>query len=532
MRNEKKELSYEIPDLVELVKESFHRILKENPAEWNLNRTNTQKQQQVRAKLRKALKDSSNGDNGAKVFLKEYIMDLLQKEGIAELDCMDHIIMFKEPRKLSAQDKFEILLYIREKLDGEKAFAKLAAAYKWDEPRYGAENPVYEVVKQDIEDAFYLEYRELSYEEKLSVITQRIYQLYKGHGVVDKLLDMALDGVSAGLSSDVRSIWVFLSGKTIHLPFLAFESDREMIRVCKNIYRYDPPYHLSVRRGYVANDRMDGSRVVVMRPPFSETWAFFIRKFNRMRNRSLQELLTDAKSEIPISLMEWIIKGCQVAGITGGQGNGKTSLLMSLVQFIPPAYTLRVQELTFELHLRQIYPDRNILTLRETNTITGQEGLDILKKTDGMVTILGEVATASVANWLVEISMVASLFTLFTHHAKRTIDLVSYLRNALLKTGGFTSEETAAEQVISAIRFDIHMEKDGNGHRYIERITEIVPTGFGTFEAVDLVVMKGGRYQKVNAISKATQKDILKHLALEDRIAFLAEMEQEETYVS
>jgi len=131
--------------------------------------------------------------------------------------------------------------------------------------------------------------------------------------------------------------------------------------------------------------------------------------------------------------------------------------------------------MAFELHARKLYPYRNILSFRETSTISGQEGLDLQKKTDGTVNILGEIATDAVAAWMVQMAQVASLFTIFTHHAKTTPNLVTSIRNSLLKTGVFTNEKIAEEQVVNVINFDIHIKRDYKGFRYIERITEIVP---------------------------------------------------------
>src|SRR5690606_15545066 len=127
------------------------------------------------------------------------------------------------------------------------------------------------------------------------------------------------------------------------------------------------------------------------------------------------------------------------------------------------------------LQLRKFYSVCNIVSLRETETIFCQQMLDIQKKTDGSVNILGEVATDPVAAWLVQMAQVASLFTLFTHHAITFRDLVLSLRNSLLKTKVFTNERVAEQQVVSVVNFDIHLRRDLNGRRYIERITECVP---------------------------------------------------------
>ncbi len=150
-------------------------------------------------------------------------------------------------------------------------------------------------------------------------------------------------------------------------------------------------------------------------------------------------------------------------------------MLMAMIENIYETMNLRITETAFELHLRKIYPTRNILSMRETETISGQACLDVQKKTDGSVNIIGEVATDPVASWMIQSAQVASKFTLFTHHAKTFPNLVTALRNSMLRAGVFTNEQTAEEQVVQVLNFDIHLVKDFRGRRYIERITECIP---------------------------------------------------------
>jgi pilus assembly protein CpaF len=299
----------------------------------------------------------------------------------------------------------------------------------------------------------------------------------------------------------------------------------------------------------------DGSRVVVARPPFCESWVFFVRKFDSAENKEPEDLITDKNSKLTIECMKWLIKGCRVTAITGFQGTGKTTLLMSLVKFINYTFTLRIQEMAFELHLRKLYPKRNIVSFRETATVSGQEGLDLQKKTDGTVNIMGEVATAPVASWMIQMAQVASLFTIFTHHAKTTSDLVLALRNNLLQTRVFSNEKVAERQVAEVVNFDIHLYKDISGHRYIQRITEIIPvidnseypelykegktteetlrafadtvkeyftrvTDRKTFETRDIIVWENGEYKVANPISKKSYDEICTHLNEEEKTEF------------
>ena len=150
-------------------------------------------------------------------------------------------------------------------------------------------------------------------------------------------------------------------------------------------------------------------------------------------------------------------------------------MLMAMIENIYETMNLRITETAFELHLRKIYPTRNILSMRETETISGQDCLDVQKKTDGSVNIIGEVATDPVASWMIQSAQVASKFTLFTHHAKTFPDLVTALRNSMLRAGVFKDERTTEEQVVQVLNFDIHLVKDFRGRRYIERVTECIP---------------------------------------------------------
>ena len=45
----------------------------------------------------------------------------------------------------------------------------------------------------------------------------------------------------------------------------------------------------------------------------------------------------------------------------------------------------------------------------------------------------------------------------------------------MLRAGVFKNEKTAEEQVVQVLNFDIHLQKDFRGRRFVERITECIP---------------------------------------------------------
>ncbi len=497
--------TYTIEKMTEFVKKRLDEITKINLYDIGLSEEELKRRKNKKYALKKALKGCTYGDVNDKKYVKELIFDLLQKEyGVSESN-ISKAIPFDIPSLLTAQDKFDILIYTYKKEFAYEALTELIKKYDLAVLKYveGETKPSYVITNEEIEDIYEKENIVMSFVDKLQVVVQRIYQHYKGYSSIDEVRDMNIDGVSGGVSglpesflSQVAqtgsgdyleqisehkvpracdSIWIFFQGKSIRLAFLSFGTESELKRVCQNIYKYNNPGQLSDTNGYKINEMKDGSRVVVVRPSFSETWAFFVRKFDVQRSTLEQWFKGEPGSDESIELLKYLVKGARITSITGEQGCGKTTMLMGMIENIYETMNIRVQETAFELHLRKIYPTRNILTFRETDTISGQEGLDVQKKTDGSVNIIGEVATDPVAAWMIQAAQVASKFTLFTHHAKTFPNLVTALRNSMLRIGQFSNEKTAEEQVVQVLNFDVHLTKDFRGKRYVERITECIP---------------------------------------------------------
>ena len=497
--------TYSLSTMQNYIKKQFDEITRMNLYDLALSEEEFERRKNVKYELKRALKGAGYADSNDKKYVKSLMFDLLKNDYKVNNFNINHAIPFNNFNELTSQDKFEILMHIYKKTYKAEALTKIITKYALDYPKYefDATVPSYVITAREIDDIFTNEVstETLSFEDKLEIVVQRIYQEYKGYSVVDDIRDMNIDGVSGGVSgippsfldqlSDMDdyltqmneakipmsydSVWIFYKGKATYLSFLSFGSEAELKRVCQNIYKYNNPGQLSESVGYKINEMKDGSRVVVLRPNFSESWAFFVRKFAPPTLISPEQLLVHENKDNVVELLKYLIRGARVTAITGEQGCGKTTLLMAIMKFLYPTITIRVQETAFELHLRKIYPYHNILSLRETDTITGQEGLDVQKKTDGGVNILGEVATDPVAAWMIQMAQVASKFTLFTHHAKTFPNLITSLRNSLLKIGMFNSEQVAEVQVVQVINFDIHLKRGTDGTRYIERITECIP---------------------------------------------------------
>ncbi len=341
--------TYTLGKMIEFVKRRLDEITKINLYDIGLSEEELKRRKSKKYELKKALKGCTYGDVNDKKYVKELIFDLLSKEyGVTEMN-ISKAIPFDIPSVLTSQDKFDILIYIYKKEFGYEALSELIRKYKLDDFKYiqGETKPCYVITEDEISEIFEKENIVLSFNDKLSIVVQRIYQQYKGYSSIDEIRDMNIDGVSGGVSglpesfisqvaqtdsadylSQIQehkvqracdSIWIMFHGKSIRLAFLSFGTEAELKRVCQNIYKYNNPGQLSDTNGYKINEMKDGSRVVVVRPSMSETWAFFVRKFD-VKRATLEQIVLYPGKEDTIALLKYLVKGARIISLTGEQG--------------------------------------------------------------------------------------------------------------------------------------------------------------------------------------------------------------------
>lgn len=455
-----------------------------------------------KAQRKEALKNSVYGIDSAKLMVKEMIHTFLKEHMKPEK--IRQIVGLDKESEPNTNTMFEIIMYKYKKQYGRDALTKwiLENSFYKERPAVGigSENDTaYYITKADLEGSYFsLEYH-LTDDEVTDIFTTLLYQSYKGFGCIDTLSEMNINGYNVGVSGSVmdainvnygqseneeeieafseatNALWLYYRGSYIHLQFLDFGSEDEVRRVIQLLIRWNSPGPLSAKRGYLVNTMQDKSRILAVRPPAGEMWAAFVRKFTldiiSPEALIIKPGVTDG--ELVIRLIEFLMRGQITTAVTGRQGSGKTTLMKAIIAYMDPRYNIRVLEMAPEMYLREIYPNRNIFSVQETDTVSAESLQDALKKSDSAITIIGEVATDPVAARMIQLAMTGSLFTLFSHHANEAKDLVLTLRNSLVNAGGFDNMTTAEKQVTDVLKINVHLDFTTEGKRYIKRITEI-----------------------------------------------------------
>lgn len=267
-----------------------------------------------------------------------------------------------------------------------------------------------------------------------------------------------------------------MQGKVIGL----FGSENEYREFINNLLKQEKKNIKSLFQVNTFWDDEYNAKIVIVPPAIlaSNCPSVIFRTFHK-ENIIKREFAMNENNVIPITYIKWIIKGQCNSLITGAQGAGKTTTLRSIIRFIPAEFTLRVQESLPELNLNQAYPYRNVVEIQNTvSEDTMENALAVNKSKDKdnrNVNIIGEIGNATQTLYFIQpITTGKALFSIGTHHARTTRELVRSLANNLLELEVCKTQKEAVEMVADAVNIDCHLI-EVNGNRYIERITEIIP---------------------------------------------------------
>lgn len=538
----------------------------------NLNKKDLENRRAIKRSLSNAIRKCSQGDINAKMIVlsraKHTILNILK---ISE-DIINEIIPFNNKDKLTAKDKFDILMYLQKRSGNKRMFQGICNIANLDRLLKVSDGYSYSISDMDIHKAYETMALPLTFDDKINILAQRIYEETYGLSVIDLLVmeDISLDSISGGVSGittynyrhmedDVLSgsyikprthdsVWIVYKGKPIHLKFLSFKSDAQIRRICKNLAEHGRIGHLTSAEGGIKTHLVDGSRVTIFRPNNASQWAFFVRKFANTSFLELKDLITDQGSHYPIEVIKWAIHGCVNLFFSGDQNSGKTTYTRAAAKEIDKRQPIRTLEADFELYLNDAYADKNILGTRPSERLSFPKLIELLKSSEAHTILFGETASLDHAKHLINLLLAGTKRIITTGHWPTSDELVAYFVYALDGYGNSGSDDIQA-MVSRLIHLDVHCVKDNDGHRYIERITEIIPyesedniicyksgiegrleeishylkllTRKKTYYTRDIVIYEEGIYKMLNPISDRLSGIILNNLPPDKRQAFL-----------
>lgn len=504
-----------IEELAEIVSKDLSEKIRVN----NVATTNEAYKRTFRKKqeLSKALDQCIYGIPKYQALVKSYISTILRTE-LQGIEACKKVIRLDNPVvAIDPNYQWEVLIYLAQKQERKNTFNYLCEKYHFDELQNRRDedpsNPQRYIVdefrladclKQELMDygaikgpeACYSdgEYK-LTYNDMISILTILVYNIQYGFGVVNTLRGLDVDGFNFGTSGSVRyvidgnfdipyksvnSIWIQCNAKWVHFSCLTFGTENEMKRVVNRLVAWGTTAPMTEKIPYKVNDGYDGARVTAIRPPAGECWACFVRKFSAglySKEKLLHKVDSNGEDimknwQLVSELIKYLMLAECTTAFTGQQNTGKTSMMKAAMADIAMV-NVRVLEMSFELAIRELYPWKNVMTVKPTDYVTAANLQDLLKKTDGYLSMVGEVAEDIVAARMIQFCLIASAFTIFSHHAKTDADLVNGLSNSLVACGEYENHDVAMSTVLDAIKNNVHLDFV-KGQRVVAYISEIV----------------------------------------------------------
>lgn len=457
----------------------------------NLEEELYKSQEEHRRIISNCIRNCSAGNYGARETVKELILMFLSENLHLSREDLRRWVPFDEPDKMSARQQMEALIYHFDKEEENRGFEKLCARFGWNKSGV--------VVSEDVlNSAYSVICPGFSAEDEKRVVAQLLFAGTVGLGVVDTLNQQNgyIEEIQIGMSGKAEQqynykevysgkrendnfnrdgIHIMAKGCTIWLKALSFETEEELQRVLRNLIKGAGTGELTKNHPMMVADTADGRRISVSRPPMTDTWVGLIRKFDTVKDVSLEKLYEGYPEEkiLPGLLRQLVRSGRNVA-ITGEMASGKTTLFRACLAETKRDMNIRVIEAdSFELNVRGFLPGANSMTMRVTEKTPAEEVLAFARKTTGQIFAVGEINSAAVAAMAMDLSKIASqLF--FSAHYVSTEHMIADFVNAKLCIGGYSEEILAELDVVRCLGFDIHLRVK-QGKRYVQSINEVVP---------------------------------------------------------
>lgn len=441
-------------------------------------------------------------DPGSREAVKDLIRAYLSGERKVNEKNILIPIPFDDPSRMTARQMSEALIY---KFDEgrDAGFAKLFSEYGWGATKIvdGIED-LYEVTEEMVRKTWSEVCPEFSYAERLNILTQMLFADCVGLGIADifnwqkksieeyQLGLCGIPGVNYRYQDEVLaleaagktaaeyskdSFHVVVRGNAVRMSYLSFGTDDELQRVIRNLIKDTDAGELTVANPAIAVETPDGRRISASRPPETDAWVGFLRKFDTVDHISVHEWCSAMKDDgiAADALTHLVRSGCNI-GYSGEMASGKTTLFRAALREVKPGLAFRVvEDGALELDVRRFLPGRNALALRVTDNTPEADVLKFIRKTTGQVFCVGEVTGLAMANLTMNLSKISQQ-TMFSAHYTSTEEMVTDFTNAKLCVGGYTNEKLAEMDAVRTLHFDIHVAKAG-GIRYIQRINEVVP---------------------------------------------------------
>ena len=494
-----KEKLHTIEALIQFVQECVT-----NQVKSQANSLATERDYNLKERTQTYLQQCYYGDESDKMFVKQMMRRIMTEgngsasENFPANYCVngmniDKFINWGDIRTVDSYVLFLALLLHYKEQYGSNALGYLIDKYHFNDLRpRGDEGLGFFIDEDDVRKMWDSEHLRMSFEDKLEVLLQLVYEETYGNSCIDEILYQNVGDISAGVSGipddmtitvseqnipAYRTCWVRYKGCSIHFMFVSFGSIENLHKVAKQMVNFQMKGQFSEKEGFKLGYGKDGSRRTAAIKPFGESPALWVRKFTEQTatNESLYGGIKNYQTVMAIESA--LVKGGATIPVCGAQGSGKTTKLETLTQYIQNFYSIRVLESEFEAHLRWKYPRKNIYTMEanDTTPVTPSMAYNFSLRSAGDIYIIGEARSDDMIINVTRTANRGGRSVLFTFHPKTPEMTIPEIANAMIREKMYTNLKDAVATALNTVKCCIFVTVDLETHRHFYEIFEFVP---------------------------------------------------------
>ncbi|AMC92806.1 hypothetical protein AOC36_02040 [Erysipelothrix larvae] len=312
--------------------------------------------------------------------------------------------------------------------------------------------------------------------------SHRILSEIVGLGFFEELIK---DESITDIGYNGTDLWVKTSDtkRRMHHP------DLNEAYILKIIQRFSNYVHQEFsEKSPILNAQLDNIRINAIHRKLSPTGTTMSMRHARNRLVLTHENWHQFAHDAVFDLLDLCLKIGINLVITGEVGTGKTELQKLLIGSIPDDFKLIMVEDTLETHLKDIYPDKDILSWLVAPGFSHTQFIKEALRNDPVYTVLSEARDHAI--YEIHQSVLSGHKILLTAHSVNARAFIPRMIG-MTKQKFHVDEASLKQEILRYYDFGIHLDKrtvHGKTLRFISEVVEYTDAGLQTLYSKDVTI--------------------------------------------
>lgn len=307
----------------------------------------------------------------------------------------------------------------------------------------------------------------------VDILAEEIYKKEYGLDIIDDIYEMRLNNIEV---HDINKIRVETAdGIWYTIRDCRFHESRVIKIIAQRLLSQKAGGDLTDDECERESMLLDGARITVALKPASALDSIFIKKFDSF-NVSQDEMLKNGTvTEEMIEDLKVLGKGRANVIISGGINTGKSTFLKMYIGLIPDEYKIGLVDPSKDTDLISLYPNKDIVTLYETETYSMNEQFSKLLRMGRHILGISEARSYEVEQ-AIKGMLRGNSGSFLTLHSTKAKDIVDNIAWMCLENGIPQDMKVLRTRIASAVDIIIRLKQTYSGARRVDEIVELVAT--------------------------------------------------------